>query len=222
MTTLRLIKSYDEVDNIRTFVFETAGKTWQAGQYQTYVLPQIEGDKKVKKRYFTIASAPSENEIHISTRVTDSIFKQTLNALQPGDTIEADNIDGDFTWEDDGPVVLVAGGIGVTPYRSMLVERASTSRALNAHLLYFGRDDNFAFRGEFDQLAAKHPELTIDYIVGEQVSAESILRYAPEAQDQTTYLSGPEPMVDAVGEELQALDVSIKQDWFPGYTNETA
>lgn len=221
MAVLRLIKSYDEVSNIRTFVFEAGGKTWTAGQYQTYVLPQIQGDKKAKKRYFTIASAPSENEIHISTRVTDSVFKQTLNAMQPGDSIEADNIEGDFTWEDDEPVVLVAGGIGVTPYRSMLIERANTGKPLNAHLLYFGRDNNFAFSGEFDRLVGEHPEFTTTYVVGEQVSADNILKYAPEAKELPTYISGPEPMVDTVGDALTAQDVAIKQDWFPGYTDET-
>ena len=221
MTKRKLIRSYDEVGNIRTFVFETGGDTWQAGQYQTYVLEQVEGDEKAKRRFFTIATAPSEGEFHISTRVTDSAFKQALNTLQPGDEIEAHSIEGDFTWDTDESVVLVAGGIGVTPYRSMLRERAATGRPLTAHLLYFGRDDNFAFRGEFDQLLAAHPELRIDYIVGEPITPGAILTHAPEAAEKTTYLSGPEPMVDAIGDELQARGVSLKQDWFPGYTETT-
>jgi ferredoxin-NADP reductase len=221
MTALRLIKSYDEVSNIRTFVFETAGKTWQAGQYQTYVLPQIEGDEDAKKHFFTIASAPSESEIHISTRVTDSVFKQTLNALRPGDSIEARDIEGDFTWEGDEPVVLIAAGIGVTPYRSILLQRASEGKPLNARLLYFGRDENFAFQKEFDQLVTGHSELKIDYIVGERITAETILDRAPEAMEQTAYISGPEPMVDSIGDTLKGKGVNLKQDWFPGYTEET-
>jgi ferredoxin-NADP reductase len=221
MTKLRLLKSYDEVGNIRTFVFETGGATWQPGQYQTYDLPQIEGDKKAKQRFFTIAAAPSEGEIHISTRVSDSAFKQALNAMQPGDEIEAHDLEGDFTWDGNDEVVLVAGGIGVTPYRAMLVERAKTGGQIPAHLLYFGRDENFAFRGEFDAIAKDHPELTIDYIVGEQISADNILAHAPESTGKTVYLSGPEPMVDAVGEDLKAKGVSLKQDWFPGYTDQT-
>ena len=124
MTKVKLVRSYDEVGNIRTFVFETGGATWQAGQYQTYELPQVEGDEKAKKRFFTIAAAPSEGEFHISTRVSDSAFKQALNSLQPGDEIEAHDIEGDFTWETDERVVLVAGGIGVTPYRSIQIGRA--------------------------------------------------------------------------------------------------
>lgn len=221
MTRLKLLRSYDEVGNIRTFAFETGGATWQAGQYQTYELDQVEGDEKAKRRFFTIAAAPSEGEIHISTRVSDSGFKQALNALQPGETIEGHDIEGDFTWEDDVPVVLVAGGIGVTPYRSILLERATLGKPLSAIVLYFGRDDNFAFREEFTRLTDDHPELKIDYIVGEPITADAILSHAPEASERTTYLSGPEPMVDAVGEALVARGVTLKQDWFPGYDETT-
>ncbi len=221
MTKRKLIRSYDEVGNIRTFVFEAGGDTWQAGQYQTYILEQVEGDEKAKRRFFTIAAAPSEGEFHITTRVTDSAFKQALNALRPGDEVEAHSIEGDFTWDTDESVVLVAGGIGVTPYRSMLLERAATGRSLAAHLLYFGRDENFAFRGEFDRLLVAHPELRIDYIVGESITPDTILTHAPEAAEKTTYLSGPEAMVDAVGDALTARGVTLKQDWFPGYTEAT-
>ena len=93
MAKVKLIRSYDEVGNIRTFVFETGGASWQPGQYQTWELPQVEGDEKAKKRFFTIAAAPSEGEFHISTRVSDSPFKQALNALQPGDEIEAHDLE---------------------------------------------------------------------------------------------------------------------------------
>lgn len=221
MAKFKFVKSYDEIGNIRTFVFETNGVSWQPGQYQTWELPELGGPESDHLRFFTIAAAPSENELHISTRVSDSKFKQKLNSLQPGDTIEGHDLEGDFTWDDDEPVVLVAGGIGVTPYRAMLVERASTGKPIKAHLLYFGRDDNFAFKEEFDKIASDHPELKIDYIVGEMITADNIVAHAPEAKDQMTYLSGPEPMVEAVGEDLKKLGVSLKQDWFPGYTDQT-
>jgi len=222
MATLKLITSYPEVGNIRTFVFETGGLTWLAGQYQTYMLDQVEGDEKAKKRFFTIAAAPSEGEIHISTRVTESGFKQALNALQPGDTIETRNLEGDFTWEEtEGAVVLVAGGIGVTPYRSMLVERHAQGKPLACTLVHFNREEAIPFRTEFEKLAAEHPELQLVYIVGEPITADTILGAAPEAANLTTYLSGPEPMVDAVGDELTKRGVTLKQDWFPGYDDQT-
>lgn len=220
MATLKLLSTYDEVGNIRTFVFDTGGLTWLAGQYQTYILDQVEGDEEAKKRFFTIASAPSEDEIHISTRVTDSKFKQALNALEPGETIETRELEGDFTWEGDEPVVLVAGGIGVTPYRSMLLERHALGKPLNCTVVHFNREEAIPFRDEFEKLAAEHSELKLVYIVGQPITADAILQAAPEAAEQVTYLSGPEPMVDAVGEELQKRGVQLKQDWFPGYDDQ--
>lgn len=222
MVKLTLQSVRQEAGNVKTFIFNTEGLSWQAGQYQTYTLPEVEGDDATKQRYFTIASAPSEGEVHISTRIPEatyiSAFKRRLNGMQPGDTIEADSIDGDFTWgEDSQPVVFVAGGIGITPFRSILLDRASKGRPLNVHLLYYGRDDQFAFRDEFSELIASHPELVISYIVGEHVSADSIFNHAPEVATQLTYLSGPEPMVDSVGGELQNRGVNLKQDWLPGY-----
>lgn len=216
MTAIKLVKSYSEAGNIKTFVFEAGDATWQPGQYQTYVLPQIENDK-AGKRFFTIASAPHEQEIHISTRVSDSEFKQKLNSLQPGDTIEASGIAGDFIWDSNDQVVLVAAGIGVTPYRSMLLERSINGNPLNATLLYFGRDEDFAFKSELDRLKAEHPELAVHYIVGQPVTVETILAYAPQSTEQTVYMSGPEAMVDSVGDDLTTRGVTLKQDWFPGY-----
>ena len=222
MPMLKLLRSYDEAGNMRTFVFETGGQTWTAGQYQKYVLATAGDTKDDNQRFFTIAAAPSEGEMHISTRVSDSKFKQTLNAMQPGDTIETRGIEGDFTWEETGdPVVLVAGGIGVTPYRSILLERARTGKPLNCVLVQFSRDDAIPFKEEFEKLAAEHPEFTIKNIIGQPITADAILEAAPQAASQVTYLSGPEPMVDAVGEELKKRGVSLKQDWFPGYDEKT-
>lgn len=217
MATLKFLRSYDEAGNVRTFVFEKADLTWQPGQYQAYNLLQLGDDPAVNEHWFTIAAAPSENEIHISTRLSGSDFKNALAALQPGDTVETHDLEGDFTWDDDEPVVLVAGGIGVTPYRSMFVERAKTNRPIRAVLLYYGRDENFAFRDEFDRIASEHPELQIKYLVGQPITVENILAEAPAARELPTYISGPEPMVDAVGEELKKQGVNLKQDWFPGY-----
>lgn len=215
--TLKFTRSYDEVGNIRTFVFETGGLSWQPGQYQTYTLPQVSDNDDENSRFFTLASAPAEGEIHISTRVTDSTFKQALNNLQPGDTINIKGLEGDFIWDNDEPVVLVAAGIGVTPFRSMLRERYLTGKPIPATLVYFTRDENIPFKAEFDEIAAAHSELAIHYIVGQSVTTATIMQYVSPDDSPVVYISGPEAMIDTIGIELREHNVTLKQDWFPGY-----
>lgn len=212
-----LISSNDEAGNVRTFIFETGGIKWQAGQYQHFILPHDGELTHDSEHWFTIAAAPYENEVHISTRITDSKYKQTLNSLKPGDVIHGEQLGGEFTWEGDEPVVLVAGGIGVTPYRSILLERKHQQKPLNAKLLYFNRDEAVPFKDLFGKLVAEHPELELEVLTGEPVTTDRILELAPEAQDRIVYLSGAKPMVLALSEEMEKHSINTKLDKFPGY-----
>ncbi len=220
LTELTLVASRDEVENVRTFVFGSEGLQWVAGQSQGYVLPQAGGTEEENEHWFTISSAPVEGTVNISTRISSSLFKRALNALMPGDKISAHSLGGKFTWEDeDSPrVTLVAAGIGITPFRSILVQRSATGIPLNATLLYFNRTDQIPFQKELQELAAKHPELEMKLIVGEPVTAEKIFTLSPEAREQTVYISGPAPMVSSLGTTLKEAGVTIKLDRFPGYS----
>ena len=219
ISTLKLISSRDEAGNVRTFIFETNGLIWIAGQNQGYILTQAGETETENQRWFTIASAPSEGEIHISTRVSESRFKQTLNAMKPGEEIKAFDLGGNFTWEEesDEPVVMVAGGIGVTPFRSILLERHKAGKPLNATLLYFNRTEEVPFQIELQRLSNKHPEFTLRIAIGEPVTADKILELAPQARKQMLYLSGPEQMVKSIGSNLHERGITVKQDRFPGY-----
>ncbi|OGL37130.1 hypothetical protein A3E49_00695 [Candidatus Saccharibacteria bacterium RIFCSPHIGHO2_12_FULL_49_19] len=218
-TSVKLLSAHDEAGNVRTFVFETGGLTWVAGQNQGWVLPHEGETNDDNEHWFTVSSAPSEETMSISTRVSDSKYKQHLNSLKPGDTIEVYEMGGDFTWEDEPsePIVMVAAGIGITPFRSILLEREHNGKKLNGTLLYFNRDDNVPFRELLEELAKKHPEFKYQVIVGERIAGERILELAPQAKDQTVYLSGAKPMVLALAEELEKKSVKTKQDRFPGY-----
>ncbi len=219
ISALKLLDTKPETGNVMTFIFETGGLTWIAGQFQRYILPQAGTTEDEAERWFTIASAPSEGTIRISTRISESKFKQALKALKPGDTIQRKSLQGDFTWEEEQsrPAVLIAGGIGITPFRSILLERHATLKKINATLLYFNRTDEIPFLAELETLAKEQPEFTLVPIVGETITAEIILKRVSQASDRTFYLSGPEPMVESVGAELIKQGVNLKQDWFPGY-----
>jgi ferredoxin-NADP reductase len=217
-------KKFAEGGNAVSFILEPEKPVnWEAGQYISYEIPGLPPSND--ERTFTISSAPYEKHFQITTRITDSTFKQQLNNLKPGTELEADQVGGDFTWVDTNrPIIFVAGGIGVTPYHSILKQRAHDNKPLTATLLYANRDDNLVFKAELDKLAATHPEFGIHYVIGEQLNAQKMRKLAPQLNESLIYLSGPESMVDSFEEQLSALGIpkdQLKQDWFPGYTVKT-
>ena len=223
---LILKKSQPEIDDVHTFIFEPETPlTWQAGQYFQYHLPHQSADERGEKRWFTIASAPYEDFVQVSTRLNhehSSTFKDQLTALKPGDSIDVTGPEGDFTVDDPGrQLVFIAGGIGITPFRSILRDLHHEHKSLHVTLFYANRNDQFAFREDFDALMPEQPDLHIHYIVSpEQIDAALIHEHVPAIDDAIFFVSGPESMVDAFKPLLESIGVpseNIKQDWFPGY-----
>ena len=217
--TLTLLSSHQEVENVRIFIFEGNSLEWVAGQAQAYVLPQAGETEKENERWFTISSAPVEKTINISTRISSSTFKQALNSLNAGAQVRAHSLGGPFTWEadDNHPVVLVAAGIGITPFRSILLERKALGKSLDCTLLYFNRTNEIPFQKELEEISAEHPGFQMKIIVGQPITAEKVLESIPGEHKETYYLSGPAPLVSSLGTALKELGVAIKQDRFPGY-----
>lgn len=221
--TLKTIRTLES--DALSFVFEpSTPMTWKAGQYIHYTLKHPNADDRGAERWFTISSAPSEKEIVITTRIfagRKSSFKTALLDLKPGDTIEADAPEGDFVIEDPNRNYLfVAGGIGITPYRSILTEAAAQGRQLNAELLYANRTDEIVFKNELETLQSKNPYLAIDYVVEpRKLDAEMIKQRAEHRDDPLIYISGPEPMVEAFIAKLSEMGYGhkVKGDYFPGY-----
>lgn len=216
----------DEAPDTISFFFRSeAPLTWRAGQFLVYTLHHADPDDRKEQRYFTISAAPHEGMPRITTRFTDpkgSSFKKALRALKPGDAIEVGIPDGEFVVEDPGQQhVFIAGGIGVTPYRSILHDLDHRGSPMNVTLLYANRTEDAVFRKEFDALASKHPTLKISYFIGDKrIDEQAIRSAAPDLQLPIFYISGPEPMVQAFEKMLAGMgipDEHIKRDYFPGY-----
>lgn len=222
---LKLAEKENLVDNVWAFRFEpTTPLTWIAGQFIRVELPHDNPDAEGTKRWFTVSSAPYEGIVQITTRITDSTFKQALAALPVGDRLPLlEKPDGDFVWQDSGkPLVFIAGGIGVTPFRSILKQRAHEHLPLNVTLVYGNRTDAIVFKDEFDGYAAQDLEFKLRYVTGEPLTAEKLAALVPELNSALVYLSGPEPMVEALGDQLRAAGLAaeqLKQDFFPNYTD---
>lgn len=220
---LRLKEKEHLIDNVWAFRFEPDEPlTWTAGQFIRVELPHGNPDKEGTKRFFTVSSAPYEGIVQITTRVTNSTFKRTLAALQEGDELQLlAKPDGDFVWEDsDKPLVFVAGGIGITPFRSILKQRAHDHQPLNVTLIYGNRTDAIVFKDELDRYAAEDLEFSVQYMTGEPLTASILTGLLPNLTFSLVYISGPEPMVEVLSNELKAAGLpggQLKQDFFPNY-----
>lgn len=222
--TLKLIAKDNLVDNVWSFRFEPSEKmTWMAGQFIKVGLPHENPDKEGIERWFTISSAPFEGVVEITARVTSSTFKQALSKLPNGGELDLlDPPDGDFVWADsDRPVVFVAGGIGITPYYSILKQRANDGLPLAATLIYGSRTPDVPFKAELEAWFAVDHRLVVRYVVGEPLTAAKLVELEPRLNDSLVYVSGPEQMVEAIGDDLkkQGLpEAQLRQDYFPNYT----
>ncbi len=216
-----------ESADVYTFKFDRPPDiTWQAGQFLEYHLEHDHADSRGKRRWFTNSAAPHESAIQITTRFSDpsSSFKQALRKLTPGDTIDAKEPEGEFTVAyPDEQYVFLAGGIGITPFRSILVDLHHRKAPLNITLIYANRTEaNVPFKHELDKLADQHPEFEVVYLYEpKKLNEGQILDAARHVEEAIFYISGPEPMVESLGDSLKSsLKIPkdrIKQDFFPNY-----
>jgi len=221
--TLQTIQQ--EASDIFSFVFEPARPLrWKAGQYLHYILKHPKPDVRGVERYFSIASAPCEKHIMLTTRFSSkgSSFKKALKKLKPGEAIETREKGGNFVLDRRRKMfVFIAGGIGITPFRAILLDMARERKPLNVQLLYANQDNDFAYRKELEALKKRHPEFRIDYIASpNRIDEKTLPQLVPDMDSPTFYVSGPEPMVKALDKILRKLGVpkkQVKNDFFPGY-----
>ena len=223
----KLVETRRETPDLKSFFFEPETPlTWKAGQYIHYKLPHSNPDDRGIERYFSIASAPFERRVMLTSRFAQkgkgSSFKRALDSMAIGATIEADAPEGDFVLDRvDQPILFIAGGIGITPFRAILLDLQSRKKALKIRLLYANRTDELAFRDTLEALQRDHREFKIDYLIGEnRLDGNSIRKAAPTLESTRFYVSGPEPMVESLDRTLKDLGVpepNIVNDFFPGY-----
>jgi len=226
---LKLTAKRTESPGVISFVFKPEEPlAWKAGQFLHYVLNHESTDDRGSDRWFTIASAPYEKHVMLTTRFAaqeGSTFKKTLKALKAGDEIEVSDLDGDFIVGDARKeYVFIAGGIGITPFRSILKQAEHEGKKLRVTMLYANRKHVAAFKKEFDAMVKRNRHLQIHYLFHPQhIDVKTVRELVPDLKKPIFYVSGPEPMVESIGKMLQKMDVpskQIKQDWFPGYPAE--
>jgi ferredoxin-NADP reductase len=234
---IRLKEKRTETSDVISFIFDLGGQplSYIPGQFVFFELDALAfPDERGKRRHFTISSSPTEAGIVMfTTRLRGSGFKETLRHAEPGYELTMETPRGGFVMRegDTRPHVMVAGGIGITPYRSILRHAADLHTSLRATLLYFNRiEADIIFRQELDSLSSQMSTLRVVHALDEPTSgwtgetsrlSEALLsKYAPNRQEPLFWLSGPPPMVNAYAEILLSFGIdaaSIKKDSFTGY-----
>lgn len=197
------------------------------GQFMELSLPHAGTDSRGSRRTFSISSAPNaDGAVSFALRVPQksSSFKRALLALKPGHRVHGTGVGGDFVLPADPtvPVVLVAGGIGITPFLSQLRHAADR----DAVLIYGASSPDEV---PFTEDLADAPVVLVcpvrpdalpaswTFVEAPYLSADAIAAAVPDLAVRRAYISGPPQMVNALRSDLKKRCKAVKTDYFTGY-----
>lgn len=204
-----------------------------AGQYLELTVPHAGPDSRGVRRMFSISSAPGPGPLTVAFTVPESAssLKRAMVALQEGAHLRATGVAGDFLLPKDPavPVLLVAGGIGITPFASQLAAMAASGRARDVVLVYAVPDP--AELAYVEVLAGSGARVVVvtprrpgylppgwDHAASALVTAQVLAEAVPDARARVGYVAGPPAMVSAVRRALHGLGVRrVRTDAFTGY-----
>jgi ferredoxin-NADP reductase/nitrite reductase/ring-hydroxylating ferredoxin subunit len=220
---------------------------YTAGQFAFFDIGGVYNDPRGPIRHFTISSSPTENFIMFSTRIRESPYKKRLSTLEKGAKVKVRGPEGQFVLHQDysKPAVFLSGGIGVTPFRTMI--KYATDKQLPLKITMFDSNrnrNNILFKTDFDDWASINKNLKIIYTISEEdrheqsssstsngdwkgeygrIDKAMILKYidANQLNNSIFYICGPPSMLKAMQsllqDNLQIPKERIKVEEFTGY-----
>src|SRR3989344_3123468 len=241
---LKLVKKVAEAKGTKSFFWQPEKEVdFLAGQYYYFTLPKLNyPDPRGATRHITISSSPSEgNLLRLTTRIREeSGYKKTLDELPIGALIDGEGPNVTFVLDEKepGPHIFLAGGIGITPFRSMIKFVFDKNLDIQIHLIYSNSiPEQIAFRKELEDWAKKSDNFNLAMTISKpQESKEKwsglsgrldelmikklIENWKLEIKNLTFWLCGPPPMVDAMEQIMGKLKVSfgqVRSEKFTGY-----
>jgi ferredoxin-NADP reductase len=221
-----------------TFRFDRPpGWSYRAGQFvDLTLLDPPETDAEGNTRGFSLSSAPHEDVIAITTRLRDTAFKRVLQSMPLGTRVKVEGPFGDLRLHDeDIPAVVLTGGIGITPFRSILSQAAMDGGLpYRVVVLYANRrPEDAAFLDELMEFAARDANLTVVPTMSDmansrhpwegergRIDAEMLARHLDGIPNARYYLTGPPGMVNGLTRLLLDWGVAaddIRTEEFTGY-----
>ncbi|MCM8795873.1 MAG: FAD-binding oxidoreductase [Candidatus Omnitrophica bacterium] len=218
-------------DNVKSFRLGIEGEIeFKAGQFLQVTLD----NKPNLKRYLSISNSPTEKGyLEFTKKITESEFSQRLNTLKPYDSIRVQYPFGKFTLDESfQKIAFLAGGIGITPVRSIAKFIVDENTGTDVVILYANRRvEDIVFRDDFEKMQKEYAKLRIIHILSEatpgkgfltgRINKEIIQENIPDYKERKFYLCGPPAMVEAMKNILlTALGLSkeyIVTENFQGY-----
>ena len=236
---LKLLRSEEIASGTRAFhLSRPEGFEYESGQtIDLYLIDPKEMDAEGPIRTFSLVSAPYEPELEFATRMRDTAFKRILKNAQPGFEVTWDGPYGSFLLHKNAakPAVFLAGGIGITPFMSM-IKTAEHNNKLSHEIYLFHSNhtpEDAPFQKELSEFAKKNPKFHFIPAMtdmdksssswsGERgfVDASMIGRYVSDLSTPIYYIAGPEGFVTAMRKMLVEAKVdedNIRFEDFPGY-----
>jgi glycine betaine catabolism B len=238
--SLELIKKEKVAKDTYSFFFDLSNKSefkFFPGQYVRMILPSSSPDERGTSRFFTISSSPSNRDyLKITTKILASTFKMSLGSLEIGQVVNFFGPMGSFVLNDDekNPRIYLAGGIGLTPFYSMLCY--SKDKGVNVYqtlFVSFSSVEELLFYDELSVINKKNkylksvftisrPDKTGDHWQGEsgRITEELIKKHCSLVGSEIYYICGPTVMVDSMREMVEEMGVAddmIRIENFSGY-----
>jgi len=213
------------------------GFEFKAGQsLDLTIVDPRQTDAEGNTRTFSIASPPFERELMVATRLRDTAFKRMLATASPDLRLQIEGPAGDFTLHRNAQraAVLLAGGIGITPFHSMVLDAHHEHRPQDVYLFYANRrPEDAAFLDALGEVAAADPKLRFIPTMSEMehsqrpwdgevgtISKELLTRHLSGLQGPIYYVAGPPGMVGSLRDVLLTAGVDeddIRSEEFSGY-----
>ncbi|MFT4764371.1 MAG: ferredoxin-NADP reductase [Oleispira sp.] len=225
----KIVAIRDEMADMYTLVLKPQtgliDRKWPAFQAGQFIELMVEKEGSRTLRCFSISSSPAYYKktglIELSIRIQQQgrITPWIREQLATGSLVNISVAQGDFVLpavQNQHPekYLFIAGGSGITPFRSMLQQQAlnKQSSELDIHLLYYSRNNQLiVFQQELEQLQKDYPSITITFVDSEKdgfICSQHLQDYCPDYPLRTSYICGPSPMIQQARKVLAELDVA--------------
>jgi ferredoxin-NADP reductase len=235
--TLSLVKKKKHAKDTYSFYFSRPQNfNFIGGQYNRWTLPITATDGRGASRFFTISSPPSEKDfLVVTTKVIQSDFKKALVKMEVGNEIKIFGPMGQFVLDENSEEenVFIAGGIGITPFHSMIMDAAQNSTKQLTLFVSFSIPEEVVFLNELTEITKNHANIKIIYTItkpqesqiswnGEtgRISDIMIKKYVKNIPSSIFYIVGPPPMVEGIQKVLADMNIPndhVRVEQFSGY-----